>query len=84
VIAGGISPVVGPEQTALSLFDMDPHTPARAQDGQLMEAIDALNSRYGPGTLRIASDTCSGWKQRQEKLSPRYTTCWNDIIEVKV
>jgi DNA polymerase V len=49
-----------------------------------MEAIDALNSRYGPGTLRIASDTCSGWKQRQEKLSPRYTTCWNDIIEVKV
>jgi DNA polymerase V len=84
VIAGGIAPADGPEQTALSLFDMDPHTPARAQVGQLMEAIDALNSRYGPGTLRIASDTCSGWKQRQEKLSPRYTTCWSDIIEVKV
>ncbi|MCW8815730.1 MAG: DUF4113 domain-containing protein [Chlorobium sp.] len=25
----------------------------------------------------------SGWKQRQEKLSQRYTTCWEEIIQVR-
>jgi len=25
----------------------------------------------------------SGWKQRQEKFSQRYTTCWEDIIQVR-
>ncbi len=49
----------------------------------LMQAIDMVNSRYGSGTLRLAVAGSSGWKQRMERLSPRYTTCWEDIIDVK-
>ncbi|MEI8185421.1 MAG: Y-family DNA polymerase [Chlorobiaceae bacterium] len=84
VIVAGIVPAVGAEQTALSLFDTDPYREQHDRTDLLMEAFDAVNSRYGAGTLRIASDTSSGWKQRQEKLSPRYTTRWSDIIEVRV
>ncbi len=49
---------------------------------RLMQALDAVNSRYGQGTLRVASDAPSAWKQRQERLSPHYTTSWDDIIAI--
>ncbi len=39
--------------------------------------------RYGSGTLRLAIESARGWKQRMEKLSPRYTTRREDIIEVR-
>lgn len=84
VIVGGIVSAGGPDQTSLSLFDTALHPKELKGSDRLMQAFDALNSRYGPGTLRVASDTSSGWKQRQERLSPRYTTSWDDIIEVRV
>jgi DNA polymerase V len=83
VIVGGMIPCGSPEQTVLSLFDNGPLPEKQARSGQVMEALDRLNARYGPGTVRIASDVHSGWKQRQERLSGHYTTSWNDIIEVK-
>ena len=49
----------------------------------VMKALDEVNDRYGSGTLRLAIESPTGWKQRMEKLSPRYTTRWEDIIEVK-
>jgi len=65
-------------------------TPSLFGDGQdeertaaLMLALDTVNSRYGSGALRLAVESPSGWKQRQENLSPRYTTDWDDIIEVR-
>ncbi|WP_076790311.1 Y-family DNA polymerase [Chlorobium sp. KB01] len=84
VILSGIGSVSEPQQTTLSLFDTDPLPEKQGRSASLMEALDALNSRYGPGTLRVASDSSSGWKQRQEKLSPAYTTRWSDIIEVRL
>ncbi len=83
VIAGGMVAGGSPEQTALSLFQEDPVPEKQLRSGMVMEALDRLNARYGPGTLRLASDLRSGWKQRQERLSPHYTTSWNDIIEVR-
>jgi DNA polymerase V len=84
VIAGGIVSCEGPEQTVLPLFRDDPVPGKQTRSSLVMEALDRLNARYGPGTVRLASDTRYGWKQRQERLSPHYTTSWNDIIEVKV
>ncbi|MCW8795826.1 MAG: Y-family DNA polymerase [Chlorobium sp.] len=49
----------------------------------IMRALDAVNERYGSGTLRLAIESSTGWKQRMERLSPRYTTRWADIIEVR-
>lgn len=49
----------------------------------LMTAIDALNARFGRGTICIASAGSTGerqaWKMRQERLSPHYTTRWSDL-----
>ena len=84
VIVSGIAAAAAAQQVTLSLFDTDPHPGEHERHERLMEALDAVNSRYGQGTLRVASDSTTGWKQRQESLSARYTTCWEEILEVKV
>ena len=49
----------------------------------LMTAIDALNTRYGKGTVHTASTggthKSKDWGLRQERLTPQYTTRWEDI-----
>jgi len=62
------------------LFDPDPH----ARHPRLMEMMDQVNRRYGKGTLRTASAGFrrEQWKLRQTRLSPRYTTCLDEVIRV--
>ncbi|MCF8273095.1 MAG: Y-family DNA polymerase [Flavobacteriaceae bacterium] len=51
----------------------------------LMKTIDNLNSKIGNKKIRLASQSFGRtWKMRQEKLSPCFTTNWDDIIRVKV
>jgi len=51
----------------------------------LMHTIDKLNTKYGDYKLKIGNqDLERTWKMRQERLSPRYTTDINEIIEVKL
>jgi DNA polymerase V len=48
-----------------------------------MVAMDAVNHRWGRQTLRMASQGYkSPWAMRQENLSPRYTTRWDEILVV--
>lgn len=50
---------------------------------KLSKVLDSLNSHYGKGTLRMASEGfLKPWNMRQEYLSPAYTTRWKDIIKV--
>ncbi|QDH18108.1 Y-family DNA polymerase [Swingsia samuiensis] len=50
----------------------------------LMEAMDAINARYGRDTLRPASTKIQqGWRPRAGMLSPRYTTCLDEILRVQ-
>jgi hypothetical protein len=45
-----------------------------------MKALDQINRRLGVKKLKLASqDLARTWKMRQEKLSKRYTTNWNEI-----
>ena len=48
-----------------------------------MTAMDALNQRYGPGTVQLASAGLQGkertWSMRQNLLTPQYTTRWDDM-----
>ena len=51
---------------------------------KLMVALDALNGRYGKGTVHSASTGGSSkggkdWMMRQERLTPQYTTNWADV-----
>jgi len=56
---------------------------SRERQTQLSKAIDALNQRMGRDTVRYAIQGYERvWKLRQEQLSPRYTTCWNELLTI--
>jgi hypothetical protein len=54
---------------------------------KLMITLDGLNQRFGRGTVKIASAGSSAglagerraWVMKQERRTPAYTTCWDDI-----
>ena len=50
---------------------------------RLMTALDALNLRYGRGTVLLASSGLAGreraWEMKQARLTPGYTTCWAEM-----
>jgi len=54
-----------------------------ADKTRLMSALDAINQRYGKGTMKMASAGLAGdrrvWAMRQERRTPGYTTDWADI-----
>lgn len=56
----------------------------REKSRKLLATLDRLNKEYGRDKVKLAvQGNGSEWKLRQEKLSKRYTTNWNEIIEVK-
>ena len=57
----------------------------RNKKQRLLAAIDKLNKEYGRDKVKLAvQGDGKNWKLRQEKLSGRYTTRWDEIIEVKL
>ena len=49
----------------------------------LMSVIDRANAQWGRGTLRLASEGVSKpWQMRRERVSPAYTTRWEDLPRV--
>lgn len=49
----------------------------------LMQTLDAINQRYGRGAVLLASAGLGSeqrpWRMRQERKTPGYTTCWEDM-----
>lgn len=62
-------------------LDFDGREPSDRSD--LMATLDAINDRFGRGTIHIGSagtgGTQCGWTMRQERLTPQYTTKWSDL-----
>ena len=57
----------------------------RSQSDQLMKAIDRVTGRYGRGSIGLGlSPQGTRWRMRQERLSPRYTTRWNEIPTARI
>lgn len=62
---------------------------------RVMSAIDNLNTRYGRGTVKLASGGLEhgrllqlgavqpSWKMKQERRTPRYTTHWHELAVVR-
>lgn len=49
----------------------------------LMQAVDRLNAEWGRETVRVAaSGIHRGWKLRSDRKSPRYTTDWDELLQV--
>lgn len=56
----------------------------RERPRKLMAAVDGLNERMGRGRLFFAAQGVGGeWRLKQERLSPCYTTRWEDLLVVR-
>ena len=50
---------------------------------RLMEAIDQINQKHGRHTIRpLRMGFEQKWRMRQERLSQRFTTCWDELLVV--
>jgi DNA polymerase V len=70
-----------PDNIVQCEFDFD--EPETRDRSKLMAAMDALNDRFGRGTVHVGSalrlHSASGWQVRRERLTPQYTTKWSDL-----
>ncbi|WP_323065738.1 Y-family DNA polymerase [Klebsiella quasipneumoniae] len=65
----------------LNLFD---DNAPRQNSEKLMEVLDHLNTKDGRGTLYFAGQGIqTAWQMKREMLSPRYTTRYSDLLEVR-
>jgi DNA polymerase V len=50
-----------------------------------MDAIDSLKGRYGGSAIRFASEGLEQrWKMKRGHATPRYTTCWNELLSIEI
>jgi DNA polymerase V len=82
VAVSGFSPAMA-GVTELSLFRNDRAEQEKRRQ-KLMQTMDAVNLRYGSGTLRLAAENTETWKPRQKQRSARCTTVWEEIVTVRV
>ena len=48
-----------------------------------MRALDHLNRRFGRDTVTYAAaGIARSWKMQRGSLSPRYSTCWDELLRV--
>ncbi len=58
----------------VDMFSTAPENP------QLMQTLDAINRRFGRGTLTLSQDgAIKNWAARQDQKSPSYTTDWEQL-----
>jgi len=51
------------------------------RSSKLMKVIDDVNTIFGRHTLKFsAAGITQAWLTKSEKRSPRYTTCWNELL----
>ena len=76
--AGIILYELNKESQIRGLLDMN-----RDQSDSMMKTIDQINYRYGNSTIKLASEGIKKkWAMKREKVSPCYTTCFDELIEV--
>lgn len=72
--------LVSASQVQPDLFDHQD----RPRSKRLMAALDAVNDRWGAGTLEYASSGLTKtWKTQFHRRSPAYTTDWNELPFVR-
>ena len=75
-----LTALVPAHQVQTHLFDQ--HDRERSQ--RLMVAIDAINTEWGSGTIRYAAvGLRPRWSMRCARRSPRFTTRWLQLVEVR-
>ena len=77
VIVGDIIPQ---SRIQLNIFDIDQK---RARRKNLNSTVDFINQAMGRSTIHIGSQGINRrWQLKQERLSPCYTTKWDDLLKI--
>jgi DNA polymerase V len=77
VMLGGLVP---DESVQANLFEQQ----GKNNQRMLMNAIDNINTAMRDDVVKFAAaGITKNWKMRQEMRSPRYTTRWKELCEVK-
>ena len=67
--------------------ELDLENDGQPDHSKLMTTLDGLNQRFGKGTVLMASAGLAGeqraWVMKQERRTPAYTTCWEDLAVVR-
>lgn len=67
----------------ISQGEFDFEAPKDRDRRKLMAAVDAINDRFGRGSIHVGSAVGTGagrsWSMRQERLTPQYTTKISDL-----
>ena len=75
-----LTALVPVHQVQTHLFDRQD----RERSKRLMTAIDTINREWGSGTIRYAAmGLRPAWIMRCTRRSPRYTTRWEELVEVR-
>lgn len=78
-----------PDTTVQDELCLEPQDdePSLRDSAALMGTMDALNQRFGKGTVHVASTgsaSCNRvWTMRQERRTPHYTTRWEELAVVR-
>ena len=57
----------------------------RLKSEKMMKAIDQINRKMGRDIVRYATQGYTKkWVLKQQRLSPCYTTRWNDLLSIKI
>lgn len=78
------------QKAGIALLDLRPRAQAQTSlfsthenRSALMQVMDRINATYGSGTLRSAAEGMQqGWRMKRERMSPAYTTQWDQLLEV--
>lgn len=81
VLLEGIQPSTHIQRNLLCSFDRL----KKQQDNRLMKTIDLINKKWGRDSVKLAAQGMKQvWKMKRSRLSPRYTTNWNELLEICV
>lgn len=73
--------LVKPKQISTSLLPAD--TPDAPRRTALIRPLDAINQRFGAGTLRPACSLHLPGAMRRAHCSPAYTARWGELLQVR-
>jgi DNA polymerase V len=68
-----------------SLFNLDSLQYKNPKKDLVIQKVDEINSLFGNNTLIFGSSGIKKeWKIKSEKRSDRYTTCFKEILTIKI
>jgi DNA polymerase V len=74
-----VTELIDENKKQLQLFDEE-----NPKHLALMQVMDKLNNKIGDKKVKLATQNLSlTWNMNQNHLSPRYTTNFNDILEIR-